>query len=330
MSEHVLKVENLSVAYVMDTGVVKAVNGIDLVIDKGETLGIIGETGAGKTTTALALMRLLPDRIGQQTGGRIIFDGQDISRLSDHEMQALRGEMISMIFQDPMTALNPIMTVGDQIGEAIRLHAPDRLSKEQIAQRVDEVMEMVGIPAARKNEYPLQFSGGMKQRIVIAVALVCRPLLLLADEPTTALDVTIQAQVLSLIRQLKSTLGTSVIMITHDLGVVSQTCNRAAVMYAGRIVETGSVYDLFDMSKPHHPYTIGLFESIPDINARTDRLKPIMGQMPDPMRLPEGCAFAPRCSYATEACRTALPPYIKMGSHQISCIHPVGGGEQNG
>lgn len=327
MDEKILEVKDLSVEYVTDAGAVKAVNGISLSVGKGETLGLVGETGAGKTTTALALMRLLPDRVGHQTGGYIIFDGQNISDLTEAEMRALRGEMISMIFQDPMTALNPIMTVGAQIEEAIRLHAAEHLSKEQMKQRVDEVMEMVGIPASRRNEYPMQFSGGMKQRIVIAIALVCRPVLLLADEPTTALDVTIQAQVLKLIRHLKNTLGTSVIMITHDLGVVAQMCSHVAIMYAGHIVESGSVYDIFDQAKMHHPYTVGLFKSIPNIDNRIARLKPIAGQMPDPMHLPEGCAFAPRCQYATDACRRGIPGEVRNGTHAIACINPVEGGE---
>lgn len=324
--ETILEVQDLHVEYRTDLETVYAVNGISFSLEKGETLGLVGETGAGKTTAALALMRLLPQPVGQVTGGTILFQGENIMDLSEREIRALRGEMISMIFQDPMTALNPIMTVGDQILEALKLHSPPGTGRKTLEQRVDEVMELVGIPGTRKNDYPMQFSGGMKQRIVIAIALACSPALLIADEPTTALDVTIQAQVLALIRQLKEKLGTSVILITHDLGVVAQTCSKVAVMYAGELVETGSVYDLFDTSLPHHPYTIGLFGSIPDIHKRTARLNPIPGLMPNPAELPTGCSFAERCPYRTEECLTAKPKCHSDGSHTIACCHPVLGG----
>ena len=324
-TDKVLEVRDLRVEYRTDLETVYAVNGISFDLEKGETLGIVGETGAGKTTTALSLIRLLPERVGHMTGGSILFQGQDLAKLSKHEIRALRGSMISMIFQDPMTSLNPIMTVGKQIKESVLLHNSGKMTANEIEKRVEDMLEMVGIPANRKNDYPMQFSGGMKQRIVIAIALSCNPLLLIADEPTTALDVTIQAQILLLIRKLKEKLGTSVIMITHDLGVVAQTCSKVAVLYAGEIVEYGSVYDLFDMKKSHHPYTMGLFGSIPDIYSDTLRLKPIQGLMPDPTELPMGCAFAPRCVYKCERCERERPVFVEDGSHKIACLHPVKG-----
>ena len=325
----ILEVTGLKIEYRTHAETVNAVNGISFELEAGDTLGLVGETGAGKTTTALSLMRLLPDRVGHFAGGTIRFQGQNIMTLREHEIRALRGEMLSMIFQDPMTALNPIMTVGNQIRESLRLHNADSLDKDKIEQRVEEVMELVGIPKGRKNDYPMQFSGGMKQRIVIAIALACNPALLIADEPTTALDVTIQAQVLALIKELKQRLGTSVIMITHDLGVVAQTCNKVAVMYAGRFMETGSVYDIFDMGKAHHPYTIGLFGSIPDIKSRAARLSPIPGLMPDPTQLPPGCPFAPRCPGKSARCETEMPESENEGSHRIACFHPMKGGSHH-
>lgn len=316
MSE-LLEINGLHVMYKTDEDNVYALNGIDLKLDKGESLGLVGETGAGKTTIALSIMRLLPERVGFVTGGELKFDGKDINRLSEAEIKAVRGNDMSMIFSDPMSALNPIHTVGDQIKEVIVLHNPDMSGKE-IDKKVDEMMEMVGIPAERKIEYPHQFSGGMKQRIVIAIALACTPRLLLADEPTTALDVTIQAQVLKLINELKEKINTAMLLITHDLGVVAQVCNRVAIIYAGEIIESGRVEDIFDQ-EVRHPYTNGLFGSIPDLINKTARLTPIEGLMPDPSVLPSGCRFADRCPKHMDICGRQKPPEYQEGSHFIKC-----------
>ena len=318
MSEELLKVQDLKIIYKTDLETVYAVNGISFELNKGETLGLVGETGAGKTTTALSILRLLPERNAKVTGGEILFDGTDILAATEKEMQKIRGEKISMIFQDPMTALNPVLTVGDQIIESLSLHNDAGRSKEQLEKRVDETLELVGIPAFRKKEYPHQFSGGMKQRVVIAIALACNPALLIADEPTTALDVTIQAQVLSMMTELKDKLKTALIMITHDLGIIAETCDKVGVMYAGEIIEYGTVEDIFSGDK-HHPYTVGLFGSIPSLDKDEDRLHPIDGLMPDPTDLPEGCAFSPRCPKATELCRTRKPAQYVNGTHCISC-----------
>ncbi len=318
MNEALLEVKDLTVKYVTDLETVHAVNRISFSLGRGQTIGLVGETGAGKTTPALSIMRLLPERTGKVTGGEIRFAGQDLLAMPEHEMQAIRGEKIAMIFQDPMTSLNPVMTVGDQIAEALDLHNDQGRSREQIQERVDEVLSMVGIPPQRKSEYPHQFSGGMKQRVVIAIALACEPELLIADEPTTALDVTIQAQVISMIRELRDRLQTAMIMITHDLGIVAQTCDNVAVMYAGALIEIGSAEDIF-LGGDHHPYTVGLFGSIPNLRSKAKRLTPIPGLMPDPTHLPEGCSFSPRCPHATEQCRTAPPAVYTRGSHRICC-----------
>ncbi len=323
--KEIIRVDNLSVEYHVNKQVVKAVNDISFSIEKGKTLGLVGETGAGKTTTALALMRLLPDRISRITGGTIKLDGQDIMELKNEEMRALRGNVVSMIFQDPMTALNPIMTVGSQIKEALKLHNTQNLSDKELDARVDEVLEMVGIQSSRKGEYPLQFSGGMKQRIVIAMALVCEPELLLADEPTTALDVTIQAQVLQIIAELRKRLGTSMLMITHDMGIIARTCDDVAVMYAGQIIEYGTIEHLFTPGEKHHPYTVGLFGSIPDLTGNAKRLTPIDGLMPDPTKLPEGCKFSPRCPHCTERCKCEEPASYDFDGHKIKCFLFEGG-----
>ncbi len=317
MSENLLEIKNLNVMYRTDDDDIYALNGVNLNVRKGETLGLVGETGAGKTTTALSIMRLLPDRVGKVKEGGIFLEGKSIFSLSEPEMRKLRGNDVSMIFQDPMTSLNPIHTVGDQIGEVIRLHNLD-LTKAEVELKVDEMMEMVGIPAERKNEYPHQFSGGMKQRIVIAIALACNPKLLLADEPTTALDVTIQAQVLKMMGELKTKFDTSMILITHDLGVVAQICDSVAIMYAGEIIEQGRVEDIFE-DENHHPYTIGLFGSIPDMTKKTRRLSPIDGLMPDPTALPVGCSFAQRCPKCMDICKTTSPKIHKEGTHSIKC-----------
>jgi len=312
-----LKVENLWVQYETEDGVVKAVNGISLEVSKGENLGLVGETGAGKTTTALAIMGLLPARVGRVTEGRILFNNVDLLKQNESYLRSLRGSKISMIFSDPMTSLNPVFTIEEQIAEVLRLHN-EEMGKDAIGERVDQILEMVGIPSQRKKEYPHQFSGGMKQRVVIAMAIACGPELLIADEPTTALDVTIQAQVLEMIEELRQKLNTSMILITHDLGVIAQTCARVAVMYAGEIVEYGTAEDIYESDK-HHPYTTGLFGSMPDLSKEAKRLNPIGGYMPDPTNLPTGCKFHPRCPYRMEVCTTQLPETADINGHQIKC-----------
>ena len=318
MSEQILSIQDLSVIYKTDLETVYAVNHISLDLNAGETLGLVGETGAGKTTTALGVMGLLPERTARVTSGRILLQDDDLLKKKELEMQRVRGEKISMIFQDPMTALNPVLTVEDQIGEALYLHNAEELTAAQISKRVEAILEQVGIPKERKKEYPYQFSGGMRQRVVIAIALVCNPLLLIADEPTTALDVTIQAQILSMICDLQRHFGTSVIMITHDLGIVAETCDKVGIMYAGQIVEYGTLEDIFTGDR-HHPYTVGLFNSIPSLTDHARRLKPIEGLMPDPTSLPEGCAFAPRCQSCMEICKRQAPPVIDRDGHRICC-----------
>jgi len=316
MNEKLLEVKDLSVEYTTDGQIVKAVNDVSFTLQKGETLGLVGETGAGKTTMALSLMRLLPKVSGKIKKGEIWFDGHDLTQATEADMRLVRGEQISMIFQDPMTSLNPVLTVGDQIGEAIKLHMD--LTPEQVQARIDEMLRLVGIPEVRKKDYPHQFSGGMKQRVVIAMALACEPELLLADEPTTALDVTIQAQILDMMQDLKEKINTSIILITHDLGVVAETCDRVAIMYAGEIIEHGTAKDIYE-GKDRHPYTVGLFGSIPNLEEETDRLHPIDGLMPDPTDLPSGCKFHPRCPKCMEICKTTPPPDCVDGTHMIKC-----------
>ena len=296
--KQLLNIKNLVVEYRTDGGVIHAVNGFDLSLKKGEALGLVGETGAGKTTGAKAILRILPDPPAKVCSGSIEFEGEDLLRLSEANMHRIRGNKISMIFQDPMTALNPVETIGEQIAEPVRIH--NRVSRSEARKRTIEMLEMVGIPGERYSEYPHQFSGGMKQRVIIAMALACNPELLLADEPTTALDVTIQAQVLEMMANLKKDLDTSLILITHDLGIVAEMCEKVAVVYAGEIVESGTADDIFNHTA--HPYTEGLFDSLPRINSTARRLRPIKGLMPDPSNLPEGCKFCPRCPYAEEIC----------------------------
>lgn len=317
-TEKMLEIKDLSVIYETDLETVYAVNGVTLSLEKGATLGLVGETGAGKTTLALTLMRLLPERTGKVTSGSITFEGENVVELPEANMRKIRGDKIAMIFQDPMTSLNPVLTVGEQIAEALYVHNDSGRSKKEIEARVDETLTLVGIPPARKHEYPHQFSGGMRQRVVIAIALSCEPDLLIADEPTTALDVTIQAQVLMMIRDLRDRLGTSMIMITHDLGIVAQTCDNVAVMYAGEIIEMGSAEDIFTCPI-HHPYTDGLFGSLPNLKEKTDRLHPIAGLMPDPTNLPKGCKFAPRCDKCMEICKEVPPEVYVDGTHSIRC-----------
>ncbi len=318
MSNELLRIEDLSVIYKTDMETVYAVNGINFSINQQETLGLVGETGAGKTSTALAILRLLPDRTARITSGNIYFEGKNILKMNQEELRQLRGGKISMIFQDPMTSLNPVVTIGQQIGESLALHNEENRTAEEIENRVDEILELVGIPASRKSEYPHQFSGGMKQRVVIAIALSCNPQLLIADEPTTALDVTIQAQVIAMMNELKNKLKTSLLMITHDLGIIAQTCQKVAVMYAGEIIEYGTAEDIFESDK-HHPYTVGLFGSIPKLDEKAERLEQIDGQMPDPTNLPTGCKFHPRCKHCMEICKTEEPPVFIENEHFIKC-----------
>ena len=313
-----LEVKDLVIHYETDDGVVKALNGVNIHIGVGETLGLVGETGAGKTTLAKGIMRLIPHPPGRILGGEVIFEGQDLLKLSTNGMEAIRGRDISMIFQDPMTSLNPVLTVGEQIMEVIENHNTN-LSKQEARKWAENMLERVGIPAERFGEYPHQFSGGMKQRVVIAIALACNPKLLIADEPTTALDVTIQAQVLEMIYKLKSENNTSMILITHDLGVVAQNCDYVAIIYAGEVVEYGTLREIYKDTK--HPYTEGLFGSIPSLTSDVKRLWAIDGMMPDPTKLPEGCVFCERCKYAVPECSKNHPGMVTVGgTHQVRCI----------
>lgn len=312
-----LSIDNLKVDYVTDDGIVHALNGVSLELVQGETLGLVGETGAGKTTMAKCIMGILPKRTGKIRSGEITFEEKNLLKCSEKELQSIRGAQIAMIFQDPMTSLNPVLTVGEQIAEAVENH--ERCGKARAMERAEEMLELVGIPAERVHEYPHQFSGGMKQRVVIAIALACNPKMLIADEPTTALDVTIQAQVLEMMQSLKRQLNTSMLLITHDLGVVAQNYDRVAVIYAGEIVEYGTVMDVFKRMK--HPYTQGLFSSIPQINADVKRLNSIPGLMLDPTLDVEGCRFCDRCKYATEECRINHPELVEIESgHSVRCF----------
>ena len=315
--EYSVQIRDLSVQFSTTDGVVHAINGIDLDIEKGKTLGLVGETGAGKTTAALSILRLIPDPPGEITGGTILLDGKNIFEYSLQQMEEIRGDYVSMIFQDPMTSLNPVMSVGEQIAEVILLH--QKINKKEAMVRAQEMLELVGIPGERAAEYPHQFSGGMKQRVVIAMALACNPNLLIADEPTTALDVTIQAQVLDLMQKLREKYGTSMLMITHDLGIVAEVCDEVSIMYAGYIVEHGTLEDIFDHTA--HPYTKGLFDSLPNIERRNEELKPIPGLMPDPTDLPSGCPFHPRCGHCQEICKTRMPRITQLSdSHTVRCL----------
>ncbi len=319
-----LEIRDLQVQYITKREVVRAVNSVSLTIDSGETVGLVGETGAGKTTTALSLVRLVPEPPGKITGGQILYDGQDLMTLSERELRRIRGRRISMIFQDPMTALNPIEKVGDQIAEVIREHT--ECSDAEAMQEAMRMLEKVGIPAERAAEYPHQFSGGMKQRVVIAIALACNPEFLIADEPTTALDVTIQAQVLAMMKQLQKEYNTAMLLITHDLGVVSEICDKVAIMYAGEIVEFGTLEQIFD--DPRHPYTQGLFGAIPTLDKKVRRLEPIEGLMPDPSNLPEGCCFQDRCKLAGMECEASHPAIVEVEpGHWVRCVR---GGKADG
>ena len=316
MADNVLEIKDLVVHYETDDGCVEAVNGLSISIGRERTLGLVGETGAGKTTTALSILNLVPNPPGVIKSGEILVEGKNVLQMSEKELESMRGNDGAMIFQDPMTALNPVMTVGSQIAESIQLH--QNVDAKEAMEKAKEMLRTVGISDSRAGDYPHQFSGGMKQRVIIAIALACQPNLLIADEPTTALDVTIQAQVLSLMKDLIVNNHMSMLLITHDLGVVAETCDDVAVVYAGRIVEVGSADDVFNHTR--HPYTEGLFDSLPNLRQRGEELVPIKGLMPDPMNLPQGCTFAERCPYATEACRENIPELRHVeGSHYVAC-----------
>lgn len=315
--QKVLEIKDLEVRFLTEEDTVCAVNGIDLSINQGESLGLVGETGAGKTTTCLAIMQLIPDPPGLITKGEITFCGGNMLQNTEKKNAEIRGKGISMIFQDPMTALNPVMTVGEQLMEVVRTH--EKLSKAQAKEKVIRALEIVGVKSDRFNDYPHQFSGGMKQRVVITMALLCNPVLLIADEPTTALDVTIQAQVLELIKNLQEKTNTAMLLVTHDLGVVAETCDKVAIMYAGEIVEYGTVEEVFRNAL--HPYTKGLFESIPKMTGDSKKLIPIEGMPPNPADLPRGCCFHPRCRYCTDKCKIEKP--VLRGEGHLHRCHNV-------
>lgn len=317
MTEKLLEIKDLTIHYITDESTVYAVNKLCVSVGRGETLGLVGETGAGKTTTALGIMSLISDPPGKIIDGQIIFNDEDLLKKTPKDIRKIRGNKISMIFQDPMTSLNPVMTIGEQISEVIRLH--EKTSVVLAQKKAQKMLELVGIPKERFNDYPHQFSGGMKQRVIIAIALACNPSLLIADEPTTALDVTIQAQVLQLMCNLKEKFKTSMILITHDLGIVAEVCDKVAIIYAGEIVEYGTLEQVFNNTK--HPYTKGLFESIPNLGQKVERLKPIKGLMPDPSNLPEGCKFEPRCPVRCDRCLIFNGPAFEVEEgHIVKCI----------
>ena len=324
----ILKIEDLVIQYDTDSGCVHALNGLSLTLREGETLGLVGETGAGKTTLARSIMGLIQCPPGKIVSGKILYRGEDLLTMKEKHRQSIRGKEISMIFQDPMTSLNPVTTVGDQIAEAVMAH--EKIGKKQAWKKALEMLETVGISRERASDYPHQFSGGMKQRVIIAIALVLNPKILLADEPTTALDVTIQAQVLDTIQALRKKLDMSMILITHDLGIVAQTCEQVAIIYGGEVVEYADVFTIFENRM--HPYTQGLFNSIPKLNEDVNRLVPIEGLMPDPTNLPTGCKFCTRCQYATDRCREEHPEMIDVGNgHLVRCFRAENtnaGGEQ--
>ena len=324
-NEATLVVEGLKTSFYTDDGIVRSVDGVDFVVPKGKTLGLVGESGCGKSITALSILQLIPTPPGKIEAGKIIFQGKDLLTLSEKELQKIRGNRISMIFQEPMTSLNPVFTVGNQLAEAVKLH--QGLDDKAAMNKAIEMLQLVGIPSPDKRveQYPFELSGGMRQRVMIAMALSCKPDLLIADEPTTALDVTIQAQILDLLKKLQQEMGTSIIMITHDLGVVAETCDQVAVMYAGKIVEYGSADDL--LMGPKHPYTEGLLKSSPRIGEAQERLDAIEGFVPSPYAMPPGCAFAPRCPYKMEICDEAMPNLLDIGDGRLlRCwLHGEGG-----
>lgn len=320
MNTLLLEIKGLKTYFFTRRGIVKAVDGVDISLNEGETLGLVGESGCGKTVTALSIMRLIPEQIGRIVEGSIFFDGIDLAKATESEMRKIRGNQISMIFQEPMTSLNPVFKVGFQIAEAIQIHQD--VSAKESWERSVEMLRMVGIasPESRINEYPHQMSGGMRQRVMIGIALSCRPKLMIADEPTTALDVTIQAQILDLINRLKEKVGSSILLITHNLGVVAEVAQYVGVMYAGHIVEYADVIDLF--KNPKHPYTVGLFQSIPKKKGtrKRERLLAIPGLVPDLLELPVGCKFQDRCSQVFQRCKDEPPSFIEIEpGHQVRC-----------
>ncbi len=314
-------VDNLTIEFKTDKGLVRAVDGVSFEIPKGQTVGLVGESGCGKSVTALSLMRLIKSPPGRYAGGRILYEGRNLLELPESEMRHLRGNRISMIFQEPMTSLNPVFTIGDQIAEAVRLH--QGLDRSKALDKAVEMLDLVGIPSPRERSatYPHQLSGGMRQRVMIAMALACKPDLLIADEPTTALDVTIQAQIMELMLSLQKEIGMSILLITHDLGVVAETCNQVVVMYAGRVVEQADTNTLF--SKPKHPYTVGLLNSVPSNHGTGKRLKTIPGLVPNLLHLPQGCRFQERCDRVTDQCRGLEPELLNPDAkHAVRCYNP--------
>jgi len=319
MNNKLLEISNLKTYFFSDKGQVPAVNGVDLYINKGETLGVVGESGCGKSVTSLSIMRLLTDTPGKVVDGSILFEGRDLLSLSESDIREVRGNEIAMIFQEPMTSLNPVYKIGQQIGEAVQLHL--KYDKKKAREHVIKMLKLVGIPRAEEiiDEFPYQLSGGMRQRIMIAMAMSCDPTLLIADEPTTALDVTIQAQILELMRKLKEEKGTAIMLITHDLGVVAEMCDRVVVMYAGKVVEEADVLEIFE--NPKHPYTKGLLNSVPKMGQKTNRLESIPGNVPTPANMPKGCKFAPRCSQAIDICQEQDPDLLQIAEgHQCRCF----------
>lgn len=317
-----LEVKNLKTYFYTDDGVAKAVDDVSFTLDKGETLGVVGESGCGKSVTALSIMRLIPEPPGKIAGGEILFKGKNVLNFTEKEMQELRGNDIGMIFQEPMTSLNPVFTCGDQIEEAVILH--QKLSKEDAKKKAIEMLNLVGIPAPeqRYNEYPHQLSGGMRQRIMIAMALSCNPEILIADEPTTALDVTVQAQILELVKKLQSELGMGVIIITHDLGVIAEVSTKVVVMYASKVAEYGNVDQIF--YNPKHPYTVGLLNSIPKLNSQIKRLATIEGNVPPPTDYPKGCHFCTRCTFVIDKCWVEEPPLVEVEKNHIAACWRTG------
>jgi peptide/nickel transport system ATP-binding protein len=315
--EALLNIENLIVEYITERAIVHALNGVNISIDKAESLGLVGETGAGKTTTALSILNLLPERNARILNGKILYRGEDVFKMPKTRLQEMRGGQISMIFQNPLTALNPVFTIGEQIGMVLRYH--ENISKKEAFVRAGRLLETVGIAGYRVKDYPHQFSGGMRQRVGIAAALACNPELLIADEPTTALDVTIQAQILEIMKRLQTNNDMSLLMITHNLGIISELCQNVAVMYAGRIIEYGSVDKVF--SKPMHPYTIGLLGALPRLDETRDKLTAIPGRIADPQNLPGGCSFHPRCEFCKENCKTECPQLMEIeDKHSVACF----------
>lgn len=314
--KNILEIKNMHTYFFTDNGVVKSVDGVDIELKEGSTLGIVGESGSGKSVTALSVMGLLMGTTGKVVEGQILLDGRDITNLSAEERRKIRGNQISMIFQEPMTSLNPVMKIGDQLVEAIKMH--QNKTKQEAREMAVEMLKKTGLPRVERivNEYPFQLSGGQRQRVMIAMALVCNPKILIADEPTTALDVTIQAQIIDLMNHLKQEIGTSIMFITHDLGVVAETCDEVVVMYCGRVVEKGNVYDIFGQTA--HPYIQGLLRSIPKLGEHVEELDSIPGNVPNPKYMPKGCKFAPRCEHATERCREEEPGFFDLGNGHLS------------